>query len=200
MGRCPLEERLDLIRRHHHQISADMVLASVNVANPPIKMHLGDEDCPAEIAQLCEAHCIDLASPDYANLLPDRPDMRLRLLSAILRLADVLDESRHRAPLEQADLLGMSVDSRLHWWRHYFTRDVTVEPDRNRITVWFEFPANKAEFYSNLIPALQMPWAERELAGHRAVLADNGLSWHLGWQIRPGPFKTLKKMRRENSS
>ncbi len=82
----------------------------------------------------------------------------------------------------------------MHWWRHYYTREVEIDPAKNRVTVVFGFPAGKSEQYSKLIPALQMPWVEQEFSRHRAVLAENGLSWHLSWVVQESPFDTLEQM------
>lgn len=198
----PAMERLDLIRRYHHEISADMVLGSVRCGKPPINFLLNDQDCPEEVASLCEAHCVDTASPRYGELTRrgERSTMRLPLLAAILRIADILDEAHHRAVVEQARTLDLTLESRMHWWRHHYTRQIEIEPEKNRITVWFAFPAGRREDYTRLIPQLQMPWLEQEFARHRAVLAENGLSWHLGWQVKDGPFDTLEQMPAEVES
>jgi hypothetical protein len=60
--------------------------------------------------------------------------------------------------------------------------------------VVFGFPAGKRDQYAKLIPALQMPWVEQEFHRHRAVLAENGLSWHIGWVVQETPFDTLEQM------
>lgn len=194
--RIPREEKLNLIRTRHHEISADMVSASLRNAAPPIGLTLTDQDHPSEIASLCEAHCVDTRLPRYRELVaePERSTMRLRLLSALLRLADILDEAHHRALVEQARTLSLTLESRMHWWRHYYTRDVVVEPDRNRITIWFGFPVTVREEYTRIIPPLQMPWVEQEMARHREVLAEYGLSWHVGWQVQPSPFSSVEAM------
>jgi len=190
------EDRLEIIRRNHHEISADMVIASVRNGAPPIGFTLGDNDRPLEIAAICEAHCVDTAAARYDSLMPkpEQPTMRLRLLTAILRLADILDEAHHRAIVAQAQTLDLSLESRMHWWRHYYTREVEIEPVKNRVTVVFRFPASKHDDYGKLIPALQMPWVEQEFERHRAVLAENGLSWHLSWVVQEAPFDTLEQM------
>jgi len=82
----------------------------------------------------------------------------------------------------------------MHWWRHHYTREVQVEPQRNTITIWFAFPRAKTEQYANLIPSLQIPWVQRELERHRAVLAENGLGWHIDWRVREGAFEALNEM------
>jgi hypothetical protein len=190
------DDRLDLIRRYHHEISADMIVASVRNGSPSIGFTLKDQDRATDVAAICEAHCVDTATPRYDALMPkpDRPTMRLRLLAAALRLADILDEAHHRAIVDQARTLDLSLESRMHWWRHYYTREVEIDPARNRVTVVFAFPAEKRERYGKLVPALQMPWVEQEFERHREVLAENGLSWHLSWVVQEAPFDTLEQM------
>jgi len=195
-ARVPREEKLDLIRQHHHRISADMVLASVNSGSPPIGYSLTEEDHPSKIAATCEAHGIDARCERYRELTEadKRPTIRLRLLSALLRLADILDEVHYRAFDEQLRTLDPSLESRMHWWRLYYTRDVDVERDRNRVTVWFGFPEAERDEYTEIVIPLQMPAIEQELSCHREVLAENGLSWHIGWQVERPAFSTLDTM------
>jgi hypothetical protein len=190
------DERLDLIRQRHHEISADMVMASVNSGVPLIGLSLAEEDHPSEIASIAEAHCIDTLAERYTELTRrgERPTMRLGLLSAILRLADVLDEAHHRALVDQARTLDLNLESRMHWWRHYYTREVVVEAANNRITIWFGFPLTMQDEYTRIIPPLQMPWVEQELSRHREILAENGLGWHIGWQVQQSPFSSLDPM------
>lgn len=190
------DERLDFIRRYHHEISADMVSGSVRSVAPSIGLSLLEDDLPSEIASICEAHCVDTNSSRYVELTQagERPGMRLRLLSSLLRLADILDEANHRALVEQARTLDLNLESRMHWWRHYYTREISVESANNRITVWFDFPLAQKDEYAEIIPPLQMPLAEAELARHREVLAENGLGWHLGWQVQQNAFSSLSAM------
>ena len=48
------ERRLDLIRRYHHEISADMVMASVRNASPLVGLSLTERDHPEEIASIAQ--------------------------------------------------------------------------------------------------------------------------------------------------
>lgn len=92
------------------------------------------QDHPREIAAICEAHCLDAKSRRYLALMRkyDKPGMRIRLISAILRLADILDEAQHRAIVQQRESLDLNIESRMHWWRHYYTRYVEVERFESR--------------------------------------------------------------------
>src|SRR5207248_2127365 len=60
-----IEDRLDLIRKYHNEISADMVIASIRNGKAPIGFTLKDQDRPNEVAAICEAHCVDTAAPRF---------------------------------------------------------------------------------------------------------------------------------------
>lgn len=105
--RQSISNKRDLLRAHHHRISAELVRKSVNSATPPIGIQLKSAYSPSYIACLCHAHCIPTDTSEYAELFPDGP-VRLGLLSAILRLADILDESRRRATREKARTLELN--------------------------------------------------------------------------------------------
>ena len=59
------DERRDLLRRHHHRISADMVRQSATHSAPLVGMSLPSEMEPSSLAALCAAHAIDTASSEY---------------------------------------------------------------------------------------------------------------------------------------
>jgi len=99
------------------------------------------------------------------------------LLAALLRLADILDESQRRSHLFLEKTRELPLESRLHWWRHYYVSNITIQP--REITVWFDFPPERRVQYKELFEPLQMPWIEAELKRHSVVLASNGLAWHL---------------------
>ncbi len=73
--------RRDLLRRFHHQISAELVQASVDAAEPPIGFQLTSEFNASYIAQLCHAHCVPTDTDEYRDLVADAPNIRMALLS-----------------------------------------------------------------------------------------------------------------------
>ncbi len=194
------ERRLDLIRQRHHEVSADMIIASrrfdrTGYTLPPIGLALDDSDYAGEIAAVAESHVVDTESARYAELVGTQSgSRRLRLLSALLRLSDILDEAQHRALRSQAETLDLNVESLMHWWRHYYTREVFLDIQRNIITIYFEFPQDRGDEYEGIIPELQMPWVRREVDRHREVFAENRLVWHVNSVVRRGAFATLDPM------
>lgn len=132
-------DKRDWLRDLHNKISAEMVEKSVNTAAPPIGLQLTAEFNASYIACLCDAHCIPTDTPEYARLLEDGPELRMSLLSGLLRLADILDESRRRATRERERTLELDLESQTHWWRHYYTENVTFDANHRTITIWLIF-------------------------------------------------------------
>jgi hypothetical protein len=186
--------RRDLLRRFHHCISAEMVGASAGAANPPIGFQLTSDFNAPYIAQLCHAHAIPTDTDDYRSLVEDGPGIRMGLMSALLRLADILDESRRRALPERARTLLLDIDSQKHWWRHYYTEGVILDPARHEVTIWFDFPKNRLTEYKKIIPALQMPWIQEEFQRHASVLFANGCQWTVRQQMSAKPYSDVEAM------
>ena len=118
-------DRRNILRKFHHQISAEMVQSSVRAEDPIIGLQLTEDYEPSKVACLCEAHNLFLEVPAYANiyrrLTEDGPGMRMALLAGLLRIADILEESRRRATREKARTLMLDTYAQTHWWRHYYT-------------------------------------------------------------------------------
>lgn len=179
--------RRNILRKYHHRISAEMVLTSARAERPLIGIQLTQHYNPSRIACLCEAHNLFLEVPAdierYATLTEDGPDIRMGLISGLLRMADILDESRRRALLDKARTLALSVESQSHWWRHYYTESVTFDPTERAITIWFDFPPSRLSEYSKVIPAIQIPWIETELERHRPIFNKYSVNWSLATRV-----------------
>jgi len=188
------EERQHLLRRHHHDISAELVEESVRTGAMPLGLQLTDAHHPAQIARLCAAHCVMPNTQRYAELTSQVPGMRMPLLTGLLRLADILDESRHRACREKAMTLRLDLESQTHWWRHYFTKDVEIDSEDKRITIWFEFPRELVDEYQRVVPHLQLPWIEHELDYHREAFNQAGIGWSLQTKTETGPYSKIEAM------
>ena len=175
----PAEKR-DYLRRWHASISGDMVRQSTNSADPVIGLQLTEGDSPSRIACLCEAHTLPAESERYKELTQPSGNIRMNLLSALLRLADILDESRRRAQLARSRTLDLDVLAQSHWWRHHYVVDVTLHFDSGQIELWFSFPPEKAAEYREIVPELQLPPIREELERHRGLMAANSLHWYVG--------------------
>ena len=101
------------------------------------------------------------------------------LLAALLRLADLLDESQRRALRYLQNTRELDLTARVHWWRHHFVADITFVPADRRIDIWFDFPPDRRDEYNKLIPELQLPYLQKELDRQQSVLGKANLLWRL---------------------
>jgi hypothetical protein len=186
------ERRRNLLRLHHPAISAELVLASAEgrAASPPIGLQLRQDEDPGAIACLCEAHGEDPASPRFIELTQDRGTIRVRLLVGLLRVADILEESCVRAPRHKAESLMLPLESAVHWWRVYYTSNVTIDQHDRAINVWFDFPRSRSTELREIVPSLQLPVIRAEFENHVDVFAKFGLSWAVRERLMSSSLST----------
>lgn len=192
------DERRDILRKYHHVVSAEMVHSSVRAESPIIGIQLTNQYEPSRVACLCESHNLYFEVPEdlrrFNDLTEDGPNIRMRLLAGLLRIADILEESRRRAPREKAQTLQLNSISDPHWWRHYYTESIKVDENERTITIWFDFPPEKFSIYSQIVPELQTPWIEAELNRHSSVFNKNGLSWTLQAELKSKKYSDTEEM------
>lgn len=193
----PKKTQENLIRDKHHTISAELVVRASQKSGPCSALHLKDLH-PDQVACLCEAHNLWLEEPAdnarYIELTRDAVGMRMGFLAALLRLADVLDESQARAGIDKARILDLDKESLKHWWRHYFTEHITILQADRTITLEFNFPKDKAEEYGSIIPELQYPYITAEMQRHTAVLTKNNCTWQINKATSSTPYSTKEEM------
>jgi hypothetical protein len=186
--------RRDYLRTHHHEISAEFVMMLGPDHDSSIGYKLPSDIKPGYIAALCEAHCVPTENPRYQELLDTVPGIRMPLLSALLRVADILDESCRRIIIDKANTLLLDNESQKHWWRHYYTEDISFNTSKMEITFYFDFPQAKREEYKAIIPNLQLPWVRSEFSNHNDVFNEAQLNWSLKWALTKKAYSSAKSM------
>ena len=189
----PEQKRRDLLRDHHPEISAEMVRNSAK-GTSDVGMALPPELEPATIAALCHAHGLDPQSDQYKELTDDSPNIRTALVSGVLRMADILEESQVRAQRSKANTLLLDAVAEMHWWRHYYTQAVNLSQDERTIVIWFEFPRVQRDEYSRVIPELQVPLIQEELERHQLVFRRYGLDWSVHHKIKSPQYGAKETM------
>lgn len=190
-------ERVGALRRIHNVVSAGMVAASRDAAVPPIGTQLSQDDQPQLIASLCEAHLLAMDGVDrlrYTDLMGGTNNVRMALLSGILRLADILDEGSWRALQRRQAALILPIESQAHWYRLRYTREVRIDPAKGRISILFEFPHGRRADYEELVCDLAVPEMEKELARHASTFAAVGLGWSLDYEVSNNPYSDAEEM------
>jgi tetratricopeptide (TPR) repeat protein len=70
----------------------------------------------------------------------DGEKLRLRLLIALLRLADELDQDHRRVNMKILKRKDIPVMSKFHWWSHHYVQSLLIE--KGKIKLYFRFPEN----------------------------------------------------------
>ena len=193
-GELRAEQQSEIIRKHHAAISAEMVRASLNSAAPIIGIQLTVDYFPMYVAALCEGHTLAVESERYKSLMVEGPNIRTELLSGLLRIADILDLSRRRANRAKALTLNLGLESQTHWWRHHYTEDITIDANKNLVSVWFDFPKSHNAEYRRVVPQIQMPWIQDEFTRQTPVFHRYGFGWSVTSIVNDRPDSAAEPM------
>lgn len=167
--------QLQQIRRNRHLLTERLIIDSVrsNYRGPPVPLGLTRplDDHIRLIAAVCR-WCSDEPLRNVPELLPVRGlDLRVRLLVALLRLADQLHIHRSRVDL---DILKHRTDlprrEFAKWWAYHYTQTRSIM--NGQIRFYYQFPATQKEYLGH-IRALIEPKFEYERNPIIRYLWDN---------------------------
>ena len=135
---------LEKIREKHHEYSERMIIESV--AKPTDKYNFGLDvtwQYVEWIALVAKAHRkIDLMELKETIVVGDK-DIRIRLLGALIRLADCLDKDFRRVDIERLSSLNIPILSKLYWYRHQYISGIKI--DHQKIKLYFCIPDDYKE-------------------------------------------------------
>jgi len=188
----PEDERREALRKYHNKISAEAVVLSTQDSDF-LGIQLEESDDPELVAQLCHAHTVNAPSEEYDQLMEGPSGVRLKLISGLLRMADILDETSSRALRPRANSLRLDAVAELHWWRHHYTREVDFRGD-GQIVVRFDYPKLKRGEYHLVVSNLQLPEIVSEIERHRNAFAIAKLTWRIQGEVSTAPHPVVKDM------
>jgi len=153
-------QREAMIREWHHLIGEER-----------IKYELGEKciepEFIDEVALVAKGHTKeDLGS--YEDGSKGGGPMRLKLLAALLRLADELDLDYRRVKLDELSQAIVSDKSQAHWWKHHYVESVDVQDD-GRIQLVFRFSEQDAPEVVHYVPILVLDKLSRKLEQERLL-------------------------------
>ncbi len=132
-------EQLNYIREHHHEFSEKIIKDSISFKSSS-KFYLGLDSNSVfvdDIATVAKYH----RKLDINSLQDDvigNVTIRLKLLSALIRLADCLDIDFRRVKIDKLKILDIPVDSEFFWFSHHYVKGMKIE--NRAIELVFRFP------------------------------------------------------------
>ncbi|EGT3613832.1 hypothetical protein E5N06_10895 [Clostridium perfringens] len=133
------EEFYNFIRANHHIISA-MWIMNNNILEDTLKLPIR-EDYLEIIALICYAHNEEfsvLSEEIYSSTQADNQNIQIDILAYLLRVGDALDADKNRCKIQVLDYKNIPVESRIHWYRHFYTKSIKCES--KNVSILFEFP------------------------------------------------------------
>lgn len=139
LSELPLQSKeLDYIREHHHEFSEEIIKNSIS--DNPKRYYLGLENIGMyveDIALVAKYHRkLDVTS--LSNDVVGDKTIRIKLLAALIRLADCLDIDYRRVHIDKLKIQNIPVESKFYWFSHHYVRALIIE--NRTIKVSFQFP------------------------------------------------------------
>ena len=178
----------DLIRDEHHQRSGRYIKDHAN----DLKLDPMEAEC---IRLISEGHRqVKLESKDYDDQTIGLEVVRVRLLSALLRLADELDITYKRAPKNIFDFLKVDMpdDSYLQWMKHYYTSGVLIttlkqENGKKKTSIEVHCHYPNEDVGRRITEVLISKPIEETLNEVRLILLECGLNLSLDHKVKSNP-------------
>lgn len=93
--------------------------------------------------------------------------IRIGLIRGLLRIADTLDMDHRRVDMSKLKLFDIPLDSKVHWWMHYYIKSVRVEGGKIRIS--FDFPTSVSPPIANFFAGRARKSVTNELELHHDI-------------------------------
>jgi tetratricopeptide (TPR) repeat protein len=178
----------DLIRDEHHKRSGRYI--KDNYKN--LKLDTIEAEC---VRLISEGHRqTKLESTEYIDQPIGHDRVRIRLLSALLRLADELDIGYKRAPETLLDILKNDIPdySRVQWLKHYYTSGILINTQQETngkkktfIEIHCQYPDK--DVGRKITEVLISKPIEETLNDVRLILLEYGLNLILDHKIKYNP-------------
>jgi tetratricopeptide (TPR) repeat protein len=145
----------ELVREHHHLIGAEWIRTELSKSWP-------NRDFVEEIAVVIKGHTKADLSALQDHRKAGKP-MRIRLLAALLRLADELDLDFQRVDLDRLKHASITPESKAHWWKCHYVESVDVL-EHGQVEVTFRFSSEDTSQVRDIIRGLVLDGLRQKMA------------------------------------
>lgn len=147
-GDSLLPSQLQRIRAKKHLLSERLIMDSVRGDYQGPQLHLGllrpPDDYTRLVAEVCR-WCSDEPLQDVPNTMPvNGMDVRVRLLVALLRLADQLDIDQTRVNFELLERADLPKRQYARWWAYQYVQTLPIK--KGQIRFHYYLPASQEEY------------------------------------------------------
>ncbi len=172
------------------ELGAEMIYSTLETPKEAVGLGLVDDPGLVEmIARVVMCHQeTDYPAPDYDDFPLGNANVRPRLLTALLCLADDLDLDYRRVDLERLKLLKTTPEESLDWWLHHYVSGVRVSDEY--VSIGYRMPRNKPA-YEELLPDL----VERQVRTEFDALRDTFRLYGVKPDIGPSAIQQMRAVK-----
>lgn len=176
-------DKASFVRNYHHLISAYLVKEDYSRKRKPL-VYDGDEELGKYISYVIESHGINFSNDNrYTNYIYHNDNIRVKLLSVLLCLADCFDCDNRRIDSNKFKYTELPKISRIHWMKHLYVSGISF--NKRIITISYTFPnlTNKKEVYQQFFCKETEYWIEAIRENYLMILNENNLLFELKHNI-----------------
>lgn len=152
-GKYSEENALDFVRKNHHLLSKYWIIENVSSKLDKIMLYeaySGEKILAKYVANVVESHGFNFEESAEHREITAYGNQRIRmgLLCTLLSLGDALDCDQRRIDYNLLRINDISLESKLHWMKHYYVDGILLTP--NLIQIYYSFPDTKDEKLNEL--------------------------------------------------
>jgi|GEM_PF-4495610 len=164
------------IRKSHHLLTAAWIEHAYNTDEPNLKLEQAIKTVPeklvADLIDVCKYHS-KLPIRECPEVSEVYPDLRRRLVAALLRFCDELDVDSPRVDIEIVKLFSMDPRNAVYWWLHWNT---TVHIKHGIVTLRVLLHPDDARRYGDLVESAFITEFKKKNHSVLNVLQNCGIS------------------------
>jgi hypothetical protein len=169
---CDKKDLVRVIRDEHHQISCELINKRKICGYVKANIEGLDDKLYGSVAVVCLAHCFK--EEDELKKIPEKAtndsEIRLQFICRIFRIVDLLDITHERADIKKMAWEYIDNDSKTHWYKHHYTRDLRIDSVNNPlIRPMFYLPCSEnsdLKKYYEVIPEWTIRYLKKETNKH----------------------------------
>lgn len=143
--------KLDYVRKYHHKLSKYWIKENVSEECIDLpKAYIGHKNLAKYVGRVVESHGEDFEkNNEYTEVTGfENNRIRMGLLCTLLSLGDALDCDQRRITYEVLKSSDISIESKMHWMKHYYVDGIVLTP--NLIQIYYSFPKYENAYMNNL--------------------------------------------------
>lgn len=172
-----IPDELTFVRMNHGKISRIWIEQNIQNSTSFRDAYSGNKRLGEFVALIVESHNVNIKENLhlYQDTIYSGKKIRMAFLAAMLSIGDVLDLDFNRIDYERLKHKSVPLDSKLHWFKHYYVEGSIF--DKNALTISYCFPSSldkeQLEYYKYFFCTQTQYWIEKLQKDLQEIFTEN---------------------------